>query len=102
MNPEFSGQIFENNIQIQNFTKILPVGAELFLADRRTDMMKSFAFRNFANAPKNDAAFLTQVLAVFVINFSLYPLSLCNLKLYYSVRLTLKIVPPRSNLRDSS
>jgi hypothetical protein len=57
MKPEFSGQIFENNIQIKNITKILQVGAELFLADIRTDMMKSVAFRNFANAPKNDAAF---------------------------------------------
>jgi len=52
MKPEFSGQIFENNIQLQNFTKILQVEAELFLADRRTGMMKSVAFRNFANAPK--------------------------------------------------
>ena len=57
MKPEFSGHIFENNIQIQNFTKILSIGAELFFADRRIDMMKSVAFRNFANAPKNDAAF---------------------------------------------
>jgi len=57
MKPKFSGQIFENNIQIENFTKILPVGVELFLADRRTDMMKSFAFPNFENAPKNNAAF---------------------------------------------
>jgi len=33
--------------------KILPVGAELFHADRRTDIMKlTVAFRNFANAPK--------------------------------------------------
>jgi len=34
--------------------KIRPVVAELFLADRRTDMTKVIvAFRNFANAPKN-------------------------------------------------
>ena len=38
--------------------KIRPVGAELFYADRRTegqtDMTKLIvAFRNFANAPKN-------------------------------------------------
>jgi hypothetical protein len=33
--------------------KIRPVGAELFHADGRTDMMKIIvAFRNFANAPK--------------------------------------------------
>jgi len=35
--------------------KILPVEAELFHADRRTDMTKLIvAFRNFANAPKKD------------------------------------------------
>jgi len=35
-------------------TKIGPVGAELFHADRRTDMTKLLvAFRNSANAPKN-------------------------------------------------
>jgi hypothetical protein len=33
--------------------KIRPVGAELFHADRETDMTKLIvAFRNFANAPK--------------------------------------------------
>ena len=33
--------------------KIRPVGAELFHADRRTDMTKLIvAIRNFANAPK--------------------------------------------------
>jgi hypothetical protein len=32
--------------------KIRPVGAELFHADERTDMMKLIAaFRNFSNAP---------------------------------------------------
>jgi hypothetical protein len=36
------------NTQISNFTKIGPVGAELFYTDRRTDMMNLiFAFRNF-------------------------------------------------------
>jgi len=35
--------------------KIRPVGAELFHVDRQTDMMKLIdAFRNFAQAPKND------------------------------------------------
>ena len=35
--------------------KIRPVGAELFYADRRTDMKKLIvAFRNFANAPNKD------------------------------------------------
>jgi len=34
--------------------KILPVGAELFHTDIRSDMAKLLvAFRNFANAPKN-------------------------------------------------
>jgi len=34
--------------------KIRPVGAELFHANRRTDMTKLIVtFRNFANAPKN-------------------------------------------------
>jgi len=34
--------------------KIRPVGAELFHADRQTDMTKlRDAFHNFANAPKN-------------------------------------------------
>ena len=35
--------------------KICPTEAELFHADRWTDMTKlTFAFRNFANAPKNE------------------------------------------------
>jgi hypothetical protein len=34
--------------------KILPVGAELFCANGRTEVTKlTVAFRNFANAPKN-------------------------------------------------
>ena len=48
---------FRNILKYQNFVKILPVEAELFHADgrtdRRTDMTKLIvAFRNFANAPK--------------------------------------------------
>ena len=40
------------SVQIRNFMEISPVGAELFHADRRTDMKKLLvAFRNFANAP---------------------------------------------------
>jgi hypothetical protein len=35
--------------------KINPVRAELLHADRRTDMKLIVAFRNFANAPKNEA-----------------------------------------------
>jgi len=35
--------------------KILPVGAELFHADRRMDMTELIAaLRKFTNAPKND------------------------------------------------
>jgi len=34
-NFELSGRIFEK--QISNFTKICPVGGELFRADRQTD-----------------------------------------------------------------
>jgi hypothetical protein len=45
---------FSKNPQISNFTKIRPVGAELFHANGRTDMTKlTVANRNFANAPKN-------------------------------------------------
>jgi hypothetical protein len=43
---------FLDSTQISNFMKIRPVGAELFHADRQTDMMMLIvAFRNFANAP---------------------------------------------------
>jgi len=38
MKPEFSRQILERNTQISNFMKIRPVGAELFRADRQTDI----------------------------------------------------------------
>jgi hypothetical protein len=51
MKLESSEQIFgpESNIK---FYEILLVGAELFHADRRTDMRKlTVAFRNFANTP---------------------------------------------------
>ena len=41
------------NSQIQNFMIIRPVGAELFHADRRTDMTTPIvAFRNFANGSR--------------------------------------------------
>ena len=47
--------LFLQNTPISNFKKIRPVGAELFHADGRTDMTKLIAaFRNFANAPKNE------------------------------------------------
>jgi len=42
---------FSKNNQISNFTKIRPVGAELFHADGRTNMMQlTVAFRKSANA----------------------------------------------------
>ena len=48
---------FSKDTEISDFTKISPVGAELFLADRQTDrqtdMTKlTITFRNFANAPR--------------------------------------------------
>jgi hypothetical protein len=45
---------FSKNIQISNFKKILPVGAELFHVDGRTEMTKLMVISsNFAKAPKN-------------------------------------------------
>jgi len=47
---------FLKNLQISNFTEIRLVRAELFRADRQTDMTKlTVAFRNFANAAKNNS-----------------------------------------------
>jgi len=43
---------FFKNTEMSNFMKILPVGAELFQMDGRTDMTKlTVAFRIFAKAP---------------------------------------------------
>jgi hypothetical protein len=51
MKPEFSRQ---KNTQVSNFMNIRPMEAELFHADRRTDMAKLIAnFRNITNTPKN-------------------------------------------------
>ena len=61
MKREFSQHMFKNT-QISNFMKIHPMRAESLRingrkegrTDRRTDIMKLIvAFRNFANAPKN-------------------------------------------------
>jgi hypothetical protein len=41
MKLEFFSTDLRKIAQISNFIKILPVGAELFHADRRTDMMKT-------------------------------------------------------------
>ena len=47
---------FSKNSQVSNFMKIRLVGAELCHADRHRDMTKLIvAFRNFANAPKNQS-----------------------------------------------
>jgi hypothetical protein len=51
--------------------KILPVGAELFHVDGRTDTQATItkltvAFRNFTNAPKNRSLLCSQC---FVINY---------------------------------
>jgi hypothetical protein len=58
MKLEFSRYIFETQ-KILNFVKIHPVVAELFQADRQTNMTKLIvAFRNFADAPKNNFCLL--------------------------------------------
>ena len=44
--------------------KILPVGAEMFHGDGRTDMMLIVTFRHFANAPKNQKETFDLTLAV--------------------------------------
>jgi len=50
---ESSSTDFRKNIQMSNFMKIRPMGAELFHADGQANMTKLIvAFRN-ANAPKN-------------------------------------------------
>ena len=58
MKLEFSRQVFERKkkkkAQISSSIKIHPVGAELFHADRHTDMaMPILAFRNSVNAAKS-------------------------------------------------
>ena len=46
---------FRKKTPVSSFIEIRPVGAELFHADRRTDIAKLIvAFRNYANAPKKD------------------------------------------------
>jgi len=53
MKFEFSRKNFEKKIQRSHFINIRSEGAELFYADRWTDMTKLIvAFGNFANAPK--------------------------------------------------
>jgi hypothetical protein len=51
------------------FMKIRPVEAELFLADRRTDVTKLIvAFRNFANAPtNNNMLYVTVLCSLYIV-----------------------------------
>jgi hypothetical protein len=49
---------FKKNRQISNSMEIRPVGAELFRADRRTNMTNlTVDFRKFANAPNTALTF---------------------------------------------
>ena len=57
MKFEFFRQILEKT-RLSSFIKIRLAGAEFFLADGQTDMKLIIAFRNFANAPKNQWVFL--------------------------------------------
>jgi hypothetical protein len=51
---ELSRLLKKKKDQISNFIQIRPVQAELFHADRQTDMTKlTVGFRNFKNAPKD-------------------------------------------------
>jgi hypothetical protein len=43
---------FKKNLMYKNFIKILPVGAELFHADGRTDRYNEANSRDYASAPK--------------------------------------------------
>jgi hypothetical protein len=57
MKLEFYTRILKKNTQIPNLMKILPVGAELFHADRRTDTHMTklrVALHNFMNSPENE------------------------------------------------
>ena len=57
MKLEFSGQIFEKKNLKYDIVKIRPVEAELFHADRRTDIANLVvAFLKFAKAPNNGRA----------------------------------------------
>jgi len=43
MEPEFSRVFFRKNARISNFTKIRPVAAELFYADRHDEANSRFS-----------------------------------------------------------
>jgi hypothetical protein len=75
---EFSRQIFEET-SISNLMKIRSVGAELFLADGRTDITKLIvAFRNFVNAPKKGKCRLKINLLPLSVCVSLCPFKACE------------------------
>jgi hypothetical protein len=48
---------FLKSTQISNFTKIHPVAAELFQADRDTTKLRDVFFCNFTNMPKNEYSY---------------------------------------------
>jgi len=55
---------FSKNPQILNLIKMCPLGAEVFHADRRTDLAKLIlAFYNFTNASKTAKLFIPTHLA---------------------------------------
>jgi hypothetical protein len=62
MKLEFSRQ---KNTPVSNFMDIRPVAAELFHADRRTDMTRQVVnFRNITNTPKNCCMFIYNAVLV--------------------------------------
>jgi hypothetical protein len=61
MNLEFSGEFFfSKNALILNFMEILPVGAKLFRADRRTDrhVEANIRFSQFCGGALNRASLM--------------------------------------------
>jgi hypothetical protein len=80
---------FSKNVPMQNFTKILPVKAELFHADGQTDRHDAAIsrFPNFANAPK------TQTLIPGIRNNSA--------RLWTFIRWWLLCVPPALSWNNS-
>jgi hypothetical protein len=61
---------FHKSTQIWIFIKIRPVGAELFNADRRTDMTKLIVdFRNFANVLNNKKSQIMKYLVACLSEF---------------------------------
>ena len=64
---------FRKNAQLSNFMKIRPVGAQLFHVDGRTDMYVVLAFRNFANASRNQVHPVS-----YVISFLMFIFKICS------------------------